>query len=76
MRCSMTTQAVDELPKDPSVLRTIVRDANQNLGVYATVEAAGEVAVGDPVDCDARRALRAEPNLPGRPSDRSGDSRC
>ena len=49
MRCSMTTQAVEDLPKDPSVLRTIVRDANQNLGVYATVVAAGEVAVGDPV---------------------------
>ena len=50
MRCSMTTQAVGDLPKDPSVLRTIVRDANQNLGVYATVASAGEVAVGDPVD--------------------------
>jgi uncharacterized protein YcbX len=47
MRCSMTTQAVDELPKDPSVLRTIVRDANQNLGVYATVAQPGAVAVGD-----------------------------
>ena len=46
----MTTQAVDELPKDPSVLRTIVRDANQNLGVYATVEKAGPVAVGDRVE--------------------------
>ncbi len=52
MRCSMTTQAVDELPKDPSVLRTIVRDANQNLGVYAMVEAAGEVAVGDSVEME------------------------
>ena len=50
MRCSMTTHPTDELPKDPSVLRTIVRDANQNLGVYATVEHAGVVAVGDPVE--------------------------
>jgi len=50
MRCSMTTQPVDDLPKDPSVLRTIVRDANQNLGVYATVEEAGPVAVGDAVE--------------------------
>ncbi|MBX3024051.1 MOSC domain-containing protein [bacterium] len=50
MRCSMTTQAVAELPKDPSVLRTIVRDANQNLGVYAAVAQAGAVAVGDPVE--------------------------
>jgi uncharacterized protein YcbX len=50
MRCSMTTQPVEDLPKDPSVLRTIVRDANQNLGVYATVEQAGPVAVGDTVE--------------------------
>jgi hypothetical protein len=50
MRCSMTTQPVDELAKDPSVLRTIVRDGNQNLGVYATVEQAGPVVVGDPVE--------------------------
>lgn len=50
MRCSMTAHAADELPKDASVLRTIVRDANQNLGVYATVETPGAVAVGDPVE--------------------------
>jgi uncharacterized protein len=50
MRCGMTTQATDELPKDPLVLRTIVRDADQNLGVYATVEEPGKVAVGDRVE--------------------------
>lgn len=50
IRCSMTVQATDELPKDPSVLRTIVGDANQCLGVYATVEQAGPVAVGDDVE--------------------------
>lgn len=49
MRCSMTTQAVGDLPKDPSVLRTIVRDANQNLGVYASVTEPGTIAVGDDV---------------------------
>ena len=50
MRCSMITQAVGELPKDPSVLRTVVRDANQNLGVYADVAQSGAVAVGDLVE--------------------------
>ena len=50
IRCSMTTQATGELPKDPLVLRTIVRDANQCLGVYATVEEPGPVAVGDAVE--------------------------
>ena len=49
-RCSMTIQAQDGLPKDPRVLRTIVREAGQNLGVYASVEAAGRVAAGDEVE--------------------------
>lgn len=49
MRCSMITQAVGELPKDPAVLRAVVRSANQNLGVYASVEQAGAVRVGDEV---------------------------
>lgn len=49
MRCSMTTHAVGELPKDPAVLRTIVRDGNQNLGVYAVVTQPGAVRVGDAV---------------------------
>lgn len=50
VRCVMTTHPQDDLPKDPSVLRTIVRDGNQNLGAYATVSAAGAVAVGDRVE--------------------------
>lgn len=35
--------------KDPSVLRTIVRDAAQNLGAYATVSSGGTIALGDEV---------------------------
>lgn len=50
VRCSMTTQPQGDLLKDPSVLRTIVRDGNQNLGAYASVVAAGRVAVGDVVE--------------------------
>jgi len=50
MRCSMTLAATGDLPKDPSVLRTIVRDSDQNLGVYASVAGAGTVKVGDPVE--------------------------
>ena len=48
-RCSMTVQAQQALPKDPLVLRAIVRDADQNLGVYATVTTPGTVRVGDTV---------------------------
>lgn len=50
VRCSMTTQPQADLPKDPSVLRTIVRDGNQNLGSYASVVTSGRVAVGDTVE--------------------------
>ena len=49
-RCGMTTHAQKDLPKDPSVLRTIVKDADQNLGIYADVVVAGEVKVGDSVE--------------------------
>jgi len=50
VRCGMTIQAQAGLEKDPSILRTIVRDADQNLGVYASVVGAGEVRVGDVVE--------------------------
>jgi uncharacterized protein YcbX len=49
-RCAMTIQAQADLPKDPTVLRTIVREAGQQLGVYATVLQPGRVAVGDVVE--------------------------
>jgi uncharacterized protein YcbX len=50
VRCGMTTNAQMELPKDNSVLRTIVKDAEQNLGVYASVSSHGEVSTGDRVE--------------------------
>lgn len=49
-RCGMTTHAQDGLPKDPSVLRSIVKDADQNLGLYASVLTTGEVKNGDRVE--------------------------
>ncbi len=48
-RCGMTTHAQLGLAKDPSILRSIVKNAKQNLGTYASVVAAGEVRVGDAV---------------------------
>lgn len=48
-RCVMITRAVADLPADRSLMRTVVREADQNLGVYATVRAAGDIATGDPV---------------------------
>jgi uncharacterized protein YcbX len=49
-RCGMTIQMQADLPKDPSILRSIVKDADQNLGIYASVVSGGEVQVGDVVE--------------------------
>lgn len=49
-RCGMPTQPQAELQKDPSVLRTIVKNADQNLGVYANVITNGPVNAGDRVE--------------------------
>lgn len=49
VRCVMPTLPQADLPKDPAVLRTIVREAGQNAGLYLSVETPGEVRVGDEV---------------------------
>mgnify|MGYP003579433310 CR=1 FL=1 len=52
VRCGMTIQAQKNFPKDPSILRSIVKEADQNLGVYASVVTAGDVRIGDVVEVD------------------------
>lgn len=49
IRCGMTAHAQGDLPKDPSVLRSIVREAAQNLGVYGSAVQSGQVSVGNAV---------------------------
>lgn len=49
-RCGMTTRPQNDLQFDKTILRTIVREGNQNLGVGAHVRQAGEVRVGDAVE--------------------------
>jgi uncharacterized protein YcbX len=49
-RCRMTMLAQADLPNDATVLRTIVREAGQQLGIYASVIHPGRVAVGDVVE--------------------------
>lgn len=48
-RCVMVTRGFADLPDDRSVLRRVIREADQNLGVYATVTRPGTVRRGDPV---------------------------
>lgn len=49
-RCGMTAAAQPSLPKDPSILRTIVRDVDQALGIYGTTDTSGTIRVGDVVE--------------------------
>jgi uncharacterized protein YcbX len=50
VRCGMTTNAQKDLPQDNSVLRSIVKEADQNLGSYANVTKRGTVKIGDGVE--------------------------
>lgn len=50
-RCVMVTLEIDEaIPGDRAVLRHIVRELDQNVGVYATVVEPGTVHAGDPLE--------------------------
>lgn len=49
-RCVMITHGFDDVPRDPGLMRTVVREADQNVGSYATVAQPGELSVGDAVE--------------------------
>jgi uncharacterized protein YcbX len=50
-RCVMITREIDEtIPSDRAVLRYVVKELDQNVGVYATVATPGPVRLGDPVE--------------------------
>jgi uncharacterized protein len=52
-RCVMITREVTpDLPMDRAVLRHVVRDLDQNVGVYATIAVPGTIATGDDVTVD------------------------
>ena len=48
-RCGSVVREQHGISKDPQVLRTIVRDAEQNLGGYGDIFEEGKVRVGDAV---------------------------
>jgi hypothetical protein len=49
-RCVTTTVSQDGLPKDPEVLKSVVRENQANAGVYAVVLCGGTVREGDGVE--------------------------
>ncbi|HET9611058.1 MAG TPA: MOSC domain-containing protein [Acidimicrobiales bacterium] len=49
-RCVMVTREIDEAtPQDRSILRHVVKELDQNVGMYADVHTPGTIRTGDPV---------------------------
>ena len=49
-RCVMTTHGFEDLPKDPKIMRALVRESGRILGAYGKVEKPGRVCAGDSVE--------------------------
>ena len=51
-RCVMITRPFAELPEDRSIMRTLVRETAQVLGMYTAVDEPGDVRLGDELVLD------------------------
>ncbi|MBL1234395.1 MAG: MOSC N-terminal beta barrel domain-containing protein [Rhodobiaceae bacterium] len=47
VRCIMTTHPQMELPQDSNIMKTMIRESNKNLSIYASVETEGHTKLGD-----------------------------
>ncbi len=47
VRCIMTTHPQMELPQDSNIMKTMLRESNKNLSIYASVETEGHAKLGD-----------------------------
>lgn len=47
VRCIMTTHPQMELPQDSNIMKTMLRESNKNLSIYASVETEGHTKLGD-----------------------------
>ena len=49
IRCGAVTREQQGLPFDKGILRSIVKDTDQNLGIYGDITGSAQLHVGDPV---------------------------
>jgi uncharacterized protein YcbX len=50
LRCGMTIQPQADLPREPRIMRALVRETDMNLGIGVGVAEAGALRRGDPVE--------------------------
>ncbi len=55
-RCVRVTHAFDDLPRDRSIMRTLVREFTHDFGIYATVLTPGDLQEGDTAILDSATA--------------------
>jgi uncharacterized protein YcbX len=48
-RCGAVTRKQQSFPEDKKILRSIVREADQNLGIYGDISCDGQIRPGDDV---------------------------